>query len=255
MASSRPLPRAYVHTLTQRFLETRMGDLVLALWNRSPIQGYLGSADVRRLHLGCGQRLLPGWLNADLPSIRRLVAFDHSIVAVNANRPLPFEDETFDRVYTEHMHEHLDYASGLALLKEIRRVLKPNGRLRLALPDLEFHIAMIVSDDTFVEFPAMFADAMNATDGLAGAPPSKNTFLNFLFRGSEHKYLYSRPELKNQLENAGFVSVRFMAPGESSDPHLRALETNPLNRTEDQVRLHVRMTMAIEAEVNNLHRM
>src|SRR5213592_443149 len=55
------------------------------------------------------------------------------------------------------------------------------------------------------------------------APPSKNTFLNFLFRGSEHKYLYSRFELTRQLEDAGFVAVKFMAPGESTDAHLRGL--------------------------------
>jgi SAM-dependent methyltransferase len=234
--------------LNQRLLVTAPGEVVLRAWNRTPTQEYLRTAASRKLHLGCGPRLFPGWLNADLPSMRRLLTFDRSRIAINASRPLPFENGTFDRVYSEHMHEHLAYQDGLSLLKEVRRVLRPGGRVRLALPDLEFHISMIQSAEAFQEYPEMFASSIEDTDGLAGAPLTKTTFLNLLFRGSGHKYLYSRPELRSQLERAGFTAVTFVQPGQSEDPQFRDLENNPMSRDQKSIELHVGYTVSVEAD-------
>jgi SAM-dependent methyltransferase len=49
---------------------------------------------------------------------------------------LPFEDQTFDLVISNHVIEHVgDYNSQLHHLKEIRRVMKPQGLGYLALPN------------------------------------------------------------------------------------------------------------------------
>jgi ubiquinone/menaquinone biosynthesis C-methylase UbiE len=42
-------------------------------------------------------------------------------------RELPFEDESFDRVVSGDVIEHLCFEDGVRMLKEIRRVLKPGG--------------------------------------------------------------------------------------------------------------------------------
>lgn len=44
-------------------------------------------------------------------------------------RALPFADETFDRVYSGDVIEHLAYADGVKMLREAWRVLKPGGFL------------------------------------------------------------------------------------------------------------------------------
>jgi predicted SAM-dependent methyltransferase len=84
-----------------------------------------------RLHLGCGGRHHPDWLNLDLkpqhPSVAR---FD-------VTEPLPFGDQQFDAVYHAHLLEHLPRASALPFLRECHRVLKPGGILRVVVPDLE----------------------------------------------------------------------------------------------------------------------
>lgn len=253
MLSSFKIARASTSQLAARLLSTRVGDAILRLSNRSALERYLRAEGPHKLHLGCGPRALPGWLNADLPSIRRVIEIrrfkelERPVLSVDAARSLPFDDASFDRIYSEHMHEHLSYSAGLSLLLEVRRVLKPGGRLRLALPDLEFLISTIQSTKTFDEYAIMFADAIHATDGLSGAPLTKNAFLNFLFKGSEHKYLYSRDELTTQLQLAGFRAVTFMQPGESEDPELRGLETNPLGRGEGQLQVHISYTMSVEA--------
>ena len=50
-----------------------------------------------------------------------------------ASRTAP---ERVDAIYASHMLEHLDRAEARSFLAECRRVLKPGGILRLAVPDL-----------------------------------------------------------------------------------------------------------------------
>jgi SAM-dependent methyltransferase len=53
-----------------------------------------------------------------------------------ADTSLPFPDATFDRVITNHVIEHVgDATAQRRHLQEIRRVLKPAGRVYLAVPN------------------------------------------------------------------------------------------------------------------------
>ena len=88
-------------------------------------------AVARLLNLGCGQRFHPAWTNLDVRPT------DPSIRSWDVTQPLPFADATFDAVYHSHLLEHLPRADALPFLQECRRVLKPGGVLRLAIPNLE----------------------------------------------------------------------------------------------------------------------
>ncbi|PTY01534.1 methyltransferase [Verrucomicrobia bacterium LW23] len=85
----------------------------------------------RMVNLGCGGRFHPAWENYDLtpasPDVRPL----------DLSGPLPFEDASVDVIYASHVVEHLDRSAVPALLSDIRRVLRPEGILRLVVPDLE----------------------------------------------------------------------------------------------------------------------
>lgn len=85
----------------------------------------------RLLNLGCGQRFHPAWTNVDLAPAHT------SIGRCDVTQPLPFEDGAFDAVYHSHLLEHLPHAQALPFLQECRRILKPGGVLRLAIPNLE----------------------------------------------------------------------------------------------------------------------
>ena len=54
-----------------------------------------------------------------------------------AGDSLPFADESFDFVYSEHFFEHLFLDEAVALLKECERVMRPGAVIRTCVPDAE----------------------------------------------------------------------------------------------------------------------
>jgi SAM-dependent methyltransferase len=85
----------------------------------------------RRLHLGCGGRFHPAWINLDLRPLHP------SVAPYDVTGPLPFPAGHFDAVYHAHLLEHLPRASALPFVRECGRVLRPGGVLRVVVPDLE----------------------------------------------------------------------------------------------------------------------
>jgi SAM-dependent methyltransferase len=49
---------------------------------------------------------------------------------------LPFENDSVDFVYIEHGIEHINQQNVLKFLKEVQRILKVGGVIRIAFPDL-----------------------------------------------------------------------------------------------------------------------
>lgn len=92
-------------------------------------------AGVRRLNWGCGEYPEPGWLNSDIKDVPGI-----DIVA-DLRTGLPLETDSIDYITSIHALPELPYSDLVPALTELRRVLKPGGVLRLALPDLERGIA------------------------------------------------------------------------------------------------------------------
>ncbi len=83
------------------------------------------------LNLGCGSRYHPAWTNVDF------APEDPAVLSHDLRRGIPFPDEEFDVVYHSHVLEHFSRRGARGFLRECRRVLKPGGTLRVAVPDLE----------------------------------------------------------------------------------------------------------------------
>lgn len=90
----------------------------------------LSSPAVRRLNLGCGRDIRPGYVNLDLA---RIPGID---VVADLEKPLPFADSSFDEVFTSHVLEHV--ADLFALLAELRRICRPGAVIRIFVPHLSF---------------------------------------------------------------------------------------------------------------------
>lgn len=83
------------------------------------------------VNLGCGSCFHAAWINFDCVPSSPLVK------RWGVGQPLPFEDGGVDVVYHSHLIEHLPSRNGAELLRECHRILRPNGIIRIVVPDLE----------------------------------------------------------------------------------------------------------------------
>jgi predicted SAM-dependent methyltransferase len=86
---------------------------------------------MKLLNLGCGNRFNDSWINLDFTSS------NPKVKSHNFLNGIPFEDVSIDVVYHSHVLEHFSKTDGVNFIKECYRVLKPNGIIRIAVPDLE----------------------------------------------------------------------------------------------------------------------
>lgn len=86
---------------------------------------------MKLLNLGCGSRYHAFWTNLDF------VSNSPYVIAHNLLKGIPFKDESFEVVYHSHVLEHFTKNDGKRFIEECYRVLKFNGVIRIAVPDLE----------------------------------------------------------------------------------------------------------------------
>lgn len=84
-----------------------------------------------KIHLGSGKRFIPGFVHVDLAD------FDHIDYKQNVNNLSCFEDNTADLIYACQVLEYFDREEMPAVLSEWKRVLKPEGILRLSVPNFK----------------------------------------------------------------------------------------------------------------------
>jgi len=172
----------------------------------------LADKEIRYLQVGgdwwnkCGD----GWLNADFVFTRLPIGFvcedwrtGRYILRQDAGRRWPFEDESFDAVYSEHMFEHILPVDGAAFLRESYRILKPGGILRITTPDLEKYLLGYVNrgTDSFLQDHAARFPPM----GKLGPPYTAATVVNNIFRNYEHRWVYDFEEFVAVAHKAGIL--------------------------------------------------
>lgn len=143
--------------------------------------GDAGSA--RKLHLGCGDRHIPGFLHVD---IRPLPHVD--VVSSLASLPM-FADASVDLIYASHVLEHFPRHETHAVLSEWHRVLRPGGIVRLAVPDFGQLVRIYLANGSLAEI----------LGPLVGRQDHPHNF---------HYNVFDRSALTEQLEAAGFHDVR-----------------------------------------------
>lgn len=137
-----------------------------------------------KLHLGCGPVIKEGYLNVDqyfsAPGVQQMDIF-----------ALPFAAESIDEIFTEHMLEHLNKYEVPVALQEWARVLKPDGKLVMNLPNLEWclqqWLAKPESERWGLQLDMIF--------GLQTHP------------GEFHKTGFTKPRLMQLLQEAGFTNI------------------------------------------------
>jgi SAM-dependent methyltransferase len=188
----------------------------------------------RKLHIGCFDVVHDGWLNTDvtphlmvarvpgLPRVlraagvisdERWAAYESGafrrIAYLDLTRPFPFADASTDAVLASHVLEHLTRGEAARCASEIRRVLKPGGVVRIAVPDL---------DTVIQEYDPAHPDA----------------FLDGLLQGRErstsrhrHWWNYNETSMRALLQEAGFHDAERRVFQQGLCPDVERIDTRP----------------------------
>jgi len=81
----------------------------------------------KRLNIGCGVKILPKYINLDMYP-HRGVDIVHDLEKI----PYPFNDGEFYLIEAHQVLEHIDNLQGA--MKELARILKKGGKLKLDVP-------------------------------------------------------------------------------------------------------------------------
>jgi predicted SAM-dependent methyltransferase len=152
-----------------------------------------------RLHVGCGNKRLEGWVNVDVEALPEVD------VVADVRSGLDFRG--VEAVFAEHFLEHLRIDEAMSFLGQAHACLADGAWLRLSTPNVDWVWRVLYSDDR------------EAKDRIGSVLDFNRSFYAW-----GHRFLWNRELLREALEAVGFERVRFCAYGESELPMFRGLE-------------------------------
>jgi len=176
------------------------------------------------VNLGCGLDVLDDWVGIDggiyvlfkkMPSIVLHLAFrslnmsdiytyaefsrklkDSNLIYHDLSHGIPFLSNVCPNIYSSHFLEHLSRQEAENLICECFRVLQPEGRVRLAVPSLEYEIRnMRIALNQYEK-----GNSQPVMEYLKSRPGYTNRY-------SVHRYMYDYNELGSLLSSVGFVDI------------------------------------------------
>lgn len=149
-----------------------------------------------KLNLGCGDKILAGYVNVDVVEARAGMRPD---VVCDLHDLAPFADASADEILSVHVVEHFWRWEIAAVLREWVRVLKPGGRMIVECPNL------LSACRTFLDNPAESAHederGQRTMWVFYGDPKWKDPLMI-------HRWGYTPESLRELLAEAGLEDVR-----------------------------------------------
>ncbi len=204
-----------------------------------------------KINLGSGPISAKGWINYDwglLPFLGKykltgllikigLLPKEYNwkwpqIDLVDIRGTFPDDDKSVDYIYCSHVLEHFEKNTSIKILKECKRVLKKNGRIRIVLPDLSLIIKKYKNAESFNR--EYFGFDKDLYVGFLGK--LKRNFI----RG--HEWMYDLKSAKDLLSEAGFKEITVCKFKKGQVPNLDILD----------IAQHQEISLYLEASGRNL---
>lgn len=139
-----------------------------------------------------------GWNNLDVLDMGMFASQNgYRFIRHDLRQNLPFDTGSVDLVYSSFVLNHFDYQEGLASLRDCRRILKPNGAMRVLVPDagMLIHKHLEGKMDEFAEI----------SGGVEASPTQTMKLWALLYSNSRSSY--DAATIQNQMEQAGFSAT------------------------------------------------
>jgi predicted SAM-dependent methyltransferase len=139
-----------------------------------------------------------------------------------AGLPIPYASA--DAIYASHVLEHLGKDDVERALANTFRILKPHGKFRMIVPDLEWRTKRYMEARQAGDAAA--ADTYMASLNMAHSKRRKGLvgILRAGLGNSGHTWMYDEAAMRKRLAEAGFVDVRRCDIGDSGDPMFDSVE-------------------------------
>jgi len=186
----RALVRTHIPGSTQFYEESRIRRKSRSTPKK--VQALLAQGQPIKLDIGAGDLERRGWITLDIT--------DNCDLFWDLRRGIPFPPNSVDVVYSSHLFEHMDYAAGQALLKEVHRVLVPGGLVSVCVPNARLYIDAYLGVRDLSPDHDFWGPALHSRNGI--------NLLNYIaYMGDEHKCLFDEQSLVERLEDSGFMDV------------------------------------------------
>jgi predicted SAM-dependent methyltransferase len=204
--------------------------------------GVMERLGIRGLHVGSALKFRTGWLNTDRLHIKDVDdrTSEHFRIATakredgvaqyylehDSSEPYPCADATFEWAFAEHLLEHLTPDEAEGWLREVRRVLKPGGLLRVTTPSLAKYVEGYLDPEG-----KFFAEHRERIGRLRDfnpedIPTRRAWMVNQIFYRWEHRWIYDLDEIRHAAVGAGFAAedVTEWSFGESAVEEVGAMD-------------------------------
>lgn len=184
--------------------------------SRKIIANYLQNHTIKKLQIGAQGSPMQGWLNVDILPKTNDTAY------LDATKTFPINNDTFDYIFAEHMIEHITFDEAQLMLKECFRVLKKDGVIRIATPNLD-NIAKLIEQPNkpeHQEYIKYYVENFYGKD----YPNLPALQINKIFYAFHHRFIHNFNSLKYILEKAGFSKVTQVEVSKSNHETLSNIE-------------------------------
>lgn len=148
-----------------------------------------------KLNLGCGNNLIPGFTNIDKYDTEADVLLDM------CELESMFNENTVDEIVIYQALEHIPWHKTVPTLQSCYKVLKPDGKIIIEVPDIEVVAQWIISEGW----------SQKAQDNIYGGyhrPWDTGRYPDYDFHaGSIHYQCFTFQRLLQDLESVGFRDV------------------------------------------------
>jgi predicted SAM-dependent methyltransferase len=184
------------------------------------------SATELKLNIGCGTSGIAGWVNIDnspsillsrLPLGKRIFRtpdWPRDVRRADVRKRIPFPDSSVSCIYSSHTFEHFTYEESLAVARECFRVLRPDGILRIVVPDL----GILVRD-----YLAGAADPLASHQFVSRLLLTANV-RDVVHPGAHHQQMFDARSLVHLLQQAGFAAPEVSQFGSSRIAEIAEIE-------------------------------
>lgn len=136
-----------------------------------------------KLHLGCGSTHIDGYTNIDIRYLPNVDSVD------NVRFLRRFEENSVDVIYASHVLEHFSRWDVSSVLNRWYALLKPNGVLRLAVPDFESICNYYIKTKNLRKISGMLYGGQDVEENY-------------------HKWIWDFDSIKKELIDCKFRNIR-----------------------------------------------